>query len=66
MEKKTYMHAPKMEMPPMPHYEMPAMGHCGPQYYHGYSYGCGQRNSFAIIVVLFLLLIIVGTAYIEC
>lgn len=67
MEKKK-----KMEMPHMGHYpavehhmpmhhmcapmyHMPAMDHCG----------CGNRNGFAIIVVLFLLLIIVGTAYVD-
>ncbi|WP_377888846.1 YjcZ family sporulation protein [Alkalihalobacillus sp. R86527] len=29
-------------------------------------YGCNTGNSFALIVVLFLLLIIVGAAFVKC
>jgi len=38
---------------------------CGYGGYGGYGggYGCGYGNSFALIVVLFILLIIVGAAY---
>ncbi|HLR68065.1 YjcZ family sporulation protein [Virgibacillus alimentarius] len=33
-------------------------------YHEGYyGYGYGSRNNFALIVVLFILLIIVGTAF---
>jgi uncharacterized protein (TIGR01732 family) len=31
--------------------------------YGGYSGGCGYGNNFALIVVLFILLIIVGAAF---
>lgn len=37
---------------------------CGnPCGYGGFGYGGGYRNSFVLIVVLFILLIIVGAAY---
>jgi uncharacterized protein (TIGR01732 family) len=36
---------------------------CGYGGYGGYGYGGGFSNSFALIVVLFILLIIVGAAY---
>ncbi|KAA6453020.1 YjcZ family sporulation protein [Bacillus swezeyi] len=41
-------------------------GYCCPGYgYGGYGgYGCGR--TFALIVVLFILLIIVGAAYLGC
>ncbi|MEH7382334.1 YjcZ family sporulation protein [Bacillus sp. JJ1533] len=36
---------------------------CGGYGYGGYGYGFGFRGGFALIVVLFILLIIVGAAW---
>ncbi|MDA1475702.1 YjcZ family sporulation protein [Bacillus sp. CLL-7-23] len=43
-------------------------GYCCPGYgYGGYGYGgYGYGRTFALIVVLFILLIIVGAAYLGC
>ncbi|WP_077300534.1 YjcZ family sporulation protein [Virgibacillus pantothenticus] len=39
-------------------------GGCGSPGYGGYGYGsCGYGSNFALIVVLFILLIIVGAAF---
>lgn len=47
-------------------------GHCGHHGHHGYQMGhcCspvgyGVRNNFVLIVVLFILLIIVGSVYVR-
>ncbi|MBS4172764.1 YjcZ family sporulation protein [Bacillus sp. FJAT-49736] len=42
-------------------------GGCGYGYYGGYGYGggYGAGAGFALIVVLFILLIIVGTAFVR-
>ncbi|WP_246941841.1 YjcZ family sporulation protein [Bacillus pinisoli] len=33
--------------------------------FHGYGYGVPYRNNFALIVVLFILLIIIGASYVK-
>ncbi|MBT2701485.1 YjcZ family sporulation protein [Bacillus sp. ISL-40] len=43
------------------------LGYCGYGYggygYGGYGYGYGDRSTFVLIVVLFMLLIIVGASW---
>ena len=49
---------------PMPSFSAPAYD-CG----YGYAapiYGCTNQNSFILIVVLFILLIIVGASFYSC
>lgn len=48
-------------VPPQPTYTAPSYGYASP----GYSYACPEPydNTFVLIVVLFILLIIVGTCY---
>jgi len=60
---------------PMPSFSAPAYdcgyGYAAPMYDCGYGYaapiyGCTNQNSFILIVVLFILLIIVGASFYSC
>lgn len=55
-------------VPPQPTYTAPSYGYAAPSYGYSapsYGYACPEPydNTFVLIVVLFILLIIVGTCY---